>query len=109
MSEEPVELHETEPQVLRWILRNTVGVSESSTDLHVLDRRHLVDDAVPRLRIVGDAPVRIQKLMRQFQVVALRYAPVCFHQCGQLSPGLGRQALVIDYIDLAEPHNGTGA
>ena len=90
MSEEPVQLHEPQFQVLRRVLRNPVRIPESRADLYILNRRHLVNDAVPRLAIVGDIPVRIQVFIRQLQVVPLGNPPIGLDKCGELAAGTDR-------------------
>src|ERR1700750_910645 len=103
-----MEFYETNFQVLQRILRNTVRITESAADLDILDGCQLVNDAVARLGVIGDAAIGVQVLVRQFEIVALRDAPIGLEQSRELAGGLRRQALVIVNIDLSQPGNGSG-
>src|SRR5207302_5215178 len=108
VSEEPVQLEEVQPRVLAGELRYAVRVAHPGAQLHELHRRQLVQQAPASLCIVRHAPVRIEVLCRDLEIVAAGEGPVGFHQSRErLHPATGKAA-VIDEVGLAEPGDIAG-
>src|SRR5665213_129922 len=96
-------LDEVQPLVLGIVLRYAVIESQARSQLQELNWSELVHQAPTRLLTVGDRPVRIQKLIGEFQVAAAGDEPIGLEQGRKhLSLPVG-DTVVVDQFGLSEP------
>ncbi len=98
-----MQLDEVQPSVLGIVLRNSIVPAKTRSYLHELNRRELIHQAPARLLAIRHRAVRIQKLVRDLQVVAAGNEPVGLEQGGELLALLVGDALVIGDLRLRQP------
>src|SRR5439155_19012891 len=91
------------PRVLAGELRYAVRVAHPNAQLHELHRRQLVQQAPASLCILRHAPVRIEVLGGDLQVVSAEDAPVGFRHSREHLHAAGGETAVIDQVGFAEP------
>src|SRR5258708_28174379 len=101
--EESVQFDEVQLLVLGIVLWNSVVPAESRSYLHELNRRQLVNQTPARLLAIRHRAVRIEKLVRDLQIVAARDEPIGLEQRGDLLALPIGDALVIRYLCLRQP------
>src|SRR5271163_1360061 len=75
-SEVTMQLNKVQPLVLRVVLRDPIVPAKASAYLHELNRREFVDQTPARLLAIRHRAVRIEKLIRDLQVVAAKDEPI---------------------------------
>src|SRR6266404_3786346 len=104
-----MQLDEVQPPVLGVVLRNPIVPAKTRPDLHELNRRELIHQAPARLLAIRHRAVRIEKLMRDLQVVAAGNEPIGLEQGRELFTLFIGDAPIVGYLRLTQPGDGAGS